>query len=377
MRPTGSFRLRLEWPLLIVGILGALSLISKVPGLESQLVLQSTRREEQAIYPTRVTPLLKNSTGIHIARSPNNYSSHETTEKAFPTDNEWPKKAPVWPGQISSHLVDAKDRIVVLIATCPYLDFLDNAIHSIMNVGVTNFVVVPMDQSTYKVATEMYPGHVVQVPYHFPGAGLALSKAVEVNSEEFKQLSSSRALILLAFLKLNYTVFYCDIDVYWRHNPLDFFEESAWNTTEIDTSSSDKTKTSPFDLVAMVDSKPIQDGRICSGYLYLKPTPNSLYLLEKWNQEMQTGQHKNDQYAIYWAYNKTFDRVRVKLYPAKNGYFPSGKGYVLMPQAKKDNVLLVHNNWIMGHSRKLARFQKWNLWHPSGKLDQVEYKCTS
>jgi hypothetical protein len=90
--------------------------------------------------------------------------------------------------------------------------------------------------------------------------------------------------------------------------------------------------------------------------------------VEKWNKELKTGKTN-------LTNHKTYGRVSIKLHPTNNSYFPSGQAYVSMRQAEKDNVLLVHNNWIEGHSRKLTHFQNWTLWHWSGKLDQMEIKC--
>ena len=42
-------------------------------------------------------------------------------------------------------------------------DMADNYLNSIVNLGVKNFVVAPMDSKTHKVMSNAYPGHILPV----------------------------------------------------------------------------------------------------------------------------------------------------------------------------------------------------------------------
>jgi hypothetical protein len=267
----------------------------------------------------------------------------------------------IWPFRRLDYLADSKNRLVVLIISCPYLDFVDNLVSSLRTIGVNNFLVVPLDPVAEKFARKLVsPEHVVPCPPFVPTFNS--KRAAKFNTKPFKKLTSTRPKILESLIRLGYTIFYCDVDVYWKRNIFELLD------TDEDTFGKD--------LVAMVDTPhPIEEGHVCSCYLYLQPTYNTKAFLQYWQQFIDTGKYKNDQLAIYEAY-KTFTNLSGKLYPNNNPYFPSGAVYDnAMTEEEKSQVWLVHNNFIKGHDFKINRFLKWGLWKPSGKLDALEWEC--
>lgn len=165
-------------------------------------ISDSNKRVDNNFYTDMVTLGKQNDT----------YAAKETKQganlTATSTQNNSTSATP-WPGRVD-HIVDSRNRIVILIATCPYLEMLDNMIGSMRKVNVSNFVVVPLDETTHNVSCKLYPDNTVSIP---PFTKLASTlEPATYGSKEFQALTASRPVILSAFLNLGYTVFYCDID---------------------------------------------------------------------------------------------------------------------------------------------------------------------
>lgn len=72
-----------------------------------------------------------------------------------------------------------------------------------------------------------------------------------------------------------------------------------------------------------------------------------------------------------WVLNRLIfeNSVNIRILPLVK--FPYGELYFdKMPPNAKKNVIIIHNNWIIGRTNKIERFEKHNLWYKSitGKL---------
>ncbi|KAL3927421.1 MAG: hypothetical protein SGBAC_013093 [Bacillariaceae sp.] len=285
-------------------------------------------------------------------------------------------KAPV---QLTINIADSRNRLIVLIASCPYLDLVDNLVQSLLVLQLHNYVVVPLDEASRSYAMELFGDeHVVGVP---PFAPSLSGKQAKFNSPAFAKITSVRPQVLHAFLEQGFTIFYNDVDVVWRKNIFEVFDPSD--------EGGDKKN---VDMVAMVDSHPVEEAFICSCYLYLKPTSPMKKFLLHWQslldntttKKPKKKKYKNDQEAIYDAYQditKTKDgtksSLQTTLYASDNEYFPSGAVYDVWPSEKQSNAYLVHNNFIRGHNFKINRFLKWKLWNPSSKMEEMDLECNA
>lgn len=306
--------------------------------------IKTTTSTESALVNSRVT------TEVRAVKDPQ-------LDKIFKNVNTWPYRR-------FDNFVDSSNQLIVLIASCPYLDFLDNIVESMKAVGVQNYVIVPMDTMTYDYCIQLLPpSRVVSVPPFAP-QDIDFDEPATFGTKRFKELTASRPLILTAFLEMGYTVFYTDLDVFWKQNILNVFQK-------------DLEQNKNLDMIAMVDKDEIEDGFICSCYLYFRPNPTIIQFLQLWKSYIDTGKYGNDQYAIYEAYKSYKNKFQSKVYPHDNEYFPSGRDYVNMTVAQKDNVYLMHNNWIRRHPQKLERFKEWNAWRPSGNLQNFNWTCAS
>jgi len=314
--------------------------------------------ENKGTHDVDVSAAKENSTTVSMTQRPDADKQRQETTSNITSNSTLDTSSIPWPGQVN-HVADSLNRVVILIATCPYLDMLDNVIGSMKKVNVTNFVVVPLDDTTLTVSSQLYPNHVVPIPPNIKiqsGLGPAT-----FGSKEFQTLTASRPVILSAFLKLNYTVFYCDTDTVWQSNPLDFLEESS----------------NEQDLVAMIDNPfPKPDGELCSCYLYFKPTNKSFTLLDRWRELIATKRFQHDQVAFHKAYMTLRNTTSIRLYEPDNPYFPNGNNYFNnFNMTQRSQVMMIHNNFVFGYDTKKARFIEHDLWHPTAVLKAMEYTC--
>lgn len=328
--------------------------------LDAEKERKSAETIETAEPPTSVTSAFSeqpSSAAKPVATSNTIFSTNATLQTMH--DNN--ASILSWSPLVAADLSDSKNRLVVLIASCPYLDFVDNLVESLKNLGVSNYVVVPLDPLAEEYAVALLSRrHVVTIPPFVPEFNA--QRAAKFNTRAFKRITSIRPMVLNAFLQQGYTVFYNDIDVVWRGNILDMLD----NHTD-------------SDMVAMVDSHAVEQAMICSGYLYLRPTDATKEFLDYWQSLLDSDaskkNYKNDQEAIYDAYQEFQGKLKTKLYPSDNPFFPSGAIYDIWSPEQQSDAWLIHNNFIKGHDFKINRFLRWDLWKPSGKLDDMMWEC--
>lgn len=311
------------------------------------------------------------------------------SNKKFPSIESWPPRA-----QLEELLANDKNkRLVVAAANYGYVDFASNYANSLLRLGITNFVLVPLDGQAEQLLKKAYPQHTLPLMPGLPNKhtdGLRWNQKIlravvsmglsviggdtnsvyshRYGSEEFKLLTASRPTILQAFLKAGYTTFYNDIDMVWRRN--------AWNVLDriLEEQQNDNTTTT-------VETLLWRDGQreICSCLLYLPPVAVNMDILNVWKEEILSEQHNNDQpafnkalqrqkYVSLVSLNSTHERIRVV---PNSMEFPHGKMYFgenSNNATLKDTVVIVHNNWVRGKQPKRQRWEEAGLWNPSGKF---------
>ena len=97
----------------------------------------------------------------------------------------------------------------------------------------------------------------------------------------------------------------------------------------------------------------------CTGFLAIKCNSNTLQFIEKWKRLMMILTSKNDQMGFSYM-----DKSKIRIKGLETDLFPPGKLYFcVFNNTKYRNVVVVHNNYIVGHDKKKHRFQNFNLWH--------------
>mmetsp|Transcript_8796 Transcript_8796/g.18420 ORF Transcript_8796/g.18420 Transcript_8796/m.18420 type:complete len:434 (+) Transcript_8796:149-1450(+) len=233
--------------------------------------------------------------------------------------------------------------------------------------------------------------------------------AEDYDSYGYKTLVSSRATHLLditcelvrgrrdALNKSNRTsghddipwvIVYSDVDTVFLKNPIPYVEAKLFETvdepnkspqaterTGLTLASSNRSqRLSPsYDIVSSVDNINASGFEFyyCTGFFAINPTPASVVFFSQWEKELQAYPRLNQP-----VFN---DAIRVPLIgdatirhaPLKLHDFPSGRLFFEtwekeidpdFASLKKSNVVVVHNNYIIGHDAKKKRFLDRGLW---------------
>ena len=281
-------------------------------------------------------------------------------EDALRSADYWPPYATVL------RIADDRLRVIVLLVNCAYLEFVDNQISSMLQFHVTNFVLVPLDEISYRVLLATYPDNVVP-PY--PDVPLANADPVKFNTSAFIALNTARPLILQRFAESGFTFLYIDADMYWRSNILPILDQGLIVHHE-----KGKKQQRTLEAILLKDGSP-EDWVICSCLMYMQPTDNTIDVLAEWNTSLYTVD-ENDQPAWNAAVTKMAKRLAFRFFDGTTNSFPSGLEYFyLWDDELRERAHLVHNNWIIGSEGKKERFEKYHLWKPTGFLEQVSYRC--
>jgi len=267
------------------------------------------------------------------------------------------------PASILETTADDKKRIVVAGVTCGYLDFADNFVQSLERNGVTNYLLVPLDEKSLQVLGMAYPDHTLPM---MPGIASAPSEASFWAKKDFKTITATRPEFLISFLTKGYTVMYNDIDRVWLQN--------VW--TEFDRMN--------FTLI-LVDDVPgltnkTESNNYSTSLMYLEPTDRNIQLLREWRNAIL--EDSEDRLAGDQGYFNDIFRHQKNLKKfaphdwtkAYTGDFPTGNDYFwdYNNYSQHDhNIQVVHANYLVGKQNKRKRLLEMGHWNLTGKIPAV------
>lgn len=185
-----------------------------------------------------------------------------------------------------------------------------------------------------------------------------------------------------------WVIVYSDVDTVFLKNPIPYVEVKFYETVDEPkrirqaterigpplASGNRSQRLSPsYDIISSVDN--VNAGGVefyyCTGFFAINPTPASVVFFSHWEKELQAYPRLNQP-----VFN---DVIRVPLIgdatirhaPLELHDFPSGRLFFetwereMDPDVallKKSNVVVVHNNYIIGHDAKKTRFLDRGLW---------------
>lgn len=176
-----------------------------------------------------------------------------------------------------------------------------------------------------------------------PGSGA--STLVDFGSREYRNLIYTRTEIVSKLLFAELNVLIVDIDSVWLKNPIDYL------------------LTLPsFDIAGQVDGN-----RLCGGFLSLNGSSHRVQRLWKEVTEAYKGFstvdsndiQSTEQGILHQKLEKNFSDLHVIHLPSN--LFPSGKIY-FTESYRNMSPIIVHNNYIVGVQKKIARFKTYGLW---------------
>ncbi|ESQ43667.1 hypothetical protein EUTSA_v10015591mg [Eutrema salsugineum] len=265
--------------------------------------------------------------------------------------------------------------VIVCTVSYPLLPFLNNWLISVSrHKHQEKVLVIAEDYATLYKVNEKWPGHAVLM-----SQPLDSQTAHNYGSQGFYNLTCRRPQHLLDILELGYSVMYNDVDMVWLNDPFQYLEGShdVYFTDDVTTVKplNESHDLPPLNRYGVTN--------ICSCMIFLRPTNGAKLLMKKWAEEIEAQPWSNskakphDQPAFNRALNKTAHQVDVYLLP--QAAFPSGGLYfrnIRWAKNTKEKHVIIHNNYMVGFSRKMKRFQDFGLWlvddhgleSPLGKL---------
>jgi len=160
--------------------------------------------------------------------------------------------------------------------------------------------------------------------------------ALDYDTLLYKQVVSRRSSHLLRLFDAYSHIIYTDIDTVWLRDPRPYF-------------------TGDYDLWAQLDAAHY----VCTGFMALRKSKDILKLLMLWNKALMQKNQLNQP-----VFNSLLHETPVKYVGLSTVHFPSGQVLWQNIADKISEVVVVHNNFIVGKQAKISRFQQSRLWMP-------------
>ncbi|GJP40750.1 hypothetical protein CLOM_g2163 [Closterium sp. NIES-68] len=218
----------------------------------------------------------------------------------------------------------------------------------------------------------------------------------------FKRMMYRRVAYIRTLLDMGFNVLICDSDFIWMKDPLPFVHATPPPQAIRDSrSDGDAFPVRGYDVVGVRelpdsadfnatgtypmarDSANIQTAKVCGGFVFLRSSPGGRLVLDAWSlkiaRAVRIRGNENDQFYLGVAVSDVIKMspaplvgvLPQKLFPPGWLYFrgdsnmPPGtreEPWWQLEEEEKVRVVTVHNNWLMGKGKKLARFKKNKLW---------------
>ena len=230
---------------------------------------------------------------------------------------------------------DVKDNWIILMTVNDgYFDFFQNWLHFYQKLNLKYpLIVVAEDRIVFYKLKQLNASLFTKIQR---GLNDSRGAAVKYGSKGFDELTSLRPTYILQYLKKGINVLYADTDSVWLLDPFPFF-------------------TGNYDIWMQVDSLP---DNMCTGLIAIKSNNSTVNFTKTWESSLQ--RHLEFDQT---AFNNVFKNSSVHLKQLDRNRFPSGKMYFeQFNKSQHDNVVIVHNNYIIGHEAKLKRFVNYKLW---------------
>ncbi|XP_072032632.1 uncharacterized protein [Amphiura filiformis] len=236
-------------------------------------------------------------------------------------------------------------QIILLTTNSAYLDVTDNWLESFRRIDFpANVTVIAEDSIAFKHLSNRTDVHVVQAGNLSFGEGEFL-----FNSKDYKTLINKRPQYVLKFLTRGFNVLFSDVDTVLLANPFDYFDEA-------------------FDMFVAEDQRPPEPTVVCAGFVYYRATNATIKLVKSWIENIkESNDTQPDQIILNLMIRKRNIPKNIKIKYLDPDKFISGKYYFNDEWRKNNsetilNPVMVHNNWMIGHDKKVKRFRKHGLW---------------
>ena len=242
----------------------------------------------------------------------------------------------IFKGRDVTDLLDRENENWTILMTVNdgYFDFFQNWIYFYNKLQIAYpVIVIAEDDIVFKKLEEKNGRPVYQLVRSWR---ISIHSAHAYGTREFKELASGRPSYILRYLENGTNILYADTDSVWLQNPFPFFNGT-------------------YDMWMQVDGQP---DNLCTGFMAIKSNSKTIKLMKLWETSLK---HRPD--VIQPAFNRANKHSEVHIKQLDMRLFPPGQQFFReFSDVERNHVVVVHNNFIRGHDKKLARFKTFNLW---------------
>ena len=246
--------------------------------------------------------------------------------------------------------------VLLLTVSEGFYDMFQNFWSAFTKLNLSNLRVsiVAEDFATLSYLTEKFAAASSEGPVVEIRRGTDLSGKNALNDEtalsyetpKYKNLVSRRANYIRNELQAAPKVIYSDIDSVWLKDPTTFLSEDD------------------VDMWGQKDAVRAWGDYFCTGLIAFRQTKASFDFLEMWDEALLEHPQLN-QPIFNDILHEHPDLLKTVTLPPQhfpNGHLCFGGAYAGDVMEDRDNVYVVHDNFIAGHENKVNRFKQFGLW---------------
>ena len=262
----------------------------------------------------------------------------------------------------------ARKTVILLTVSYGYIDFFRNWLYYFRKLAIGNYIVIAEDQITFD---ELFNNKDLQmkgrvlladdgnsVMNQLGSIGNA-TNALKYLTPEYIALMERRPYYIQTILALSdrYDVLFTDADIIWLDDPLKYFTNES---------------VSVFALADVRNHTMSTVGQACGGFWLLRNTDLTQAFITDWVDAMieisKSGKKSGNQPSFnrlltkYTSEHRDFILSMLPLSEFASGelYF-NEKGW----REKHPTPAVIHNNFASTSEVKIARFKKYDMWHPN------------
>ncbi|KAK6930961.1 PADRE domain [Dillenia turbinata] len=263
-----------------------------------------------------------------------------------------------------SKMADENKTVVLAVAGYNYKDMLMSWVCGLKRLMVRNFLVCALDDNIYKFSVlqglpvfrdPLAPSNISFDDCHF-------------GTMCFQRVTKVKSRLVLQILKLGYNVLLSDVDVFWFKNPLPLLQ--SFGPAVLVAQSDEFNETVPINL----------PHRLNSGFYFACSDGSTIAAMEKVVKHATTS-NRSEQPSFYNTLcgegglnrvgnDRCFEpETNLSVHFLNRDLFPNG-AYLGLWESKdikaacrKRGCYVLHNNWISGRKKKLARQVLSGLWN--------------
>ncbi|ORY81276.1 nucleotide-diphospho-sugar transferase-domain-containing protein [Leucosporidium creatinivorum] len=239
--------------------------------------------------------------------------------------------------------------VMLAFATGNYLAVTRNFVHYVRTAGITNFLLVAMDQAAVDYAKEE------GIPYYayIDEEVAKLGGSDSYHSDGFRRVVNRRCKIISTSLRAGFHILQSDLDVVWLKNPFPFFFNGNY---DYEIQSDGRTGFSEHDPAA-----PFREF-VNSGIFYARGIPKMADFYDLLIDKVSKNPDRREQHLLNTIVEENLLGVRYRILNPL--LYPNGFQYFSRDISNRAGVqpFCIHNNWVDGKHTKEYRFRELGMW---------------